>query len=66
MTNQDEVEKSIIPHSKPTLGPEEIKAVSDVIESGHIAEGQQVIKFENAFEKFLGVDYAVSTSSVEY
>jgi len=63
MTNQDEVEKRIIPHSKPTLGPEEIKAVSEVIESGHIAEGQQVIKFESAFEKFLGVDYAVSTSS---
>jgi len=63
MTNQDEVEKSIIPHSKPTLGPEEAKAVSAVIESGRIAAGEQVGRFERAFEKFLGVDYAVSTSS---
>ncbi|MBW2584840.1 MAG: hypothetical protein JRE36_14965, partial [Deltaproteobacteria bacterium] len=28
-----------IPHSRPTLGTEEIKAVSEVIASGHIAEG---------------------------
>jgi perosamine synthetase len=63
MTNQDNVEKVTIPHSKPTLGPEEIKAVSEVIESGYIAEGRRVANFERAFEKFLGVDFAVSTSS---
>ena len=63
MTNQDNVKKVAIPHSKPTLGPEEIKAVSEVIESGYVAEGQRVANFERAFEKFLGVDFAVSTSS---
>lgn len=63
MINQEEVKKGIIPHSKPTLGAEEAKAVSEVIECGYIAEGQRVNKFERAFEEFLGVDFAVGTSS---
>jgi perosamine synthetase len=63
MNNQHKVEKYTIPHSKPTLGPEEAKAVSKVIESGYIAEGEVVNKFESAFAEFLGVDYAMSTNS---
>lgn len=54
---------SIIPHSRPTLGPDEAKAVSEVIESGYIADGQKVKKFERAFANFLGAEYAMSTNS---
>jgi perosamine synthetase len=61
--NQGKVEKDIIPHSKPTLGTEESRAVAEVIESGYIAEGKIVKKFERAFAEFLGVEYAMSTGS---
>jgi perosamine synthetase len=63
MNNPDKAVKNIIPHSRPTIGSEEAKAVSEVIESGYIAEGEIVKKFETAFAKFLGVEYATSTNS---
>jgi len=52
-----------IPHSRPTLGPEEIKAVSDVIASGYIAEGAIVKEFEQKFADYLNVKHAVATNS---
>jgi dTDP-4-amino-4,6-dideoxygalactose transaminase len=52
-----------IPHSRPTLGSEEIQAAAAVIESGHIAEGGAVKAFENEFAQRLGVGHAVATSS---
>jgi dTDP-4-amino-4,6-dideoxygalactose transaminase len=53
----------IIPHSRPSIGPEEAKAVTNVIESGYIAEGEMVEQFETAFAKFLGVDHAMTANS---
>jgi dTDP-4-amino-4,6-dideoxygalactose transaminase len=38
-----------IPHSRPTLGEKEKRAVAKVIESGNIAEGEVVQRFEKAF-----------------
>jgi dTDP-4-amino-4,6-dideoxygalactose transaminase len=52
-----------IPHSRPTLGAEEIKAVSEVIASGQLAEADVVSDFESAFAKRIGAKYAVATSS---
>jgi dTDP-4-amino-4,6-dideoxygalactose transaminase len=52
-----------IPHSKPTLGEEEIKAVAAVIESGHIAEGEVVARFEETFAEKMGVQHAVAVNS---
>ena len=52
-----------IPHSKPTLGEEEVKAVAAVIESGHIAEGEVVARFEETFAEKMGVQHAVAVSS---
>jgi len=52
-----------ISHSKPTLGEEEIKAVAAVIESGHIAEGEVVARFEKTFAEQMGVQHAVAVSS---
>jgi len=63
MRKQDNLEKLIVPHSRPTVGPAEAKAVSDVIGSGYIAEGDTVKQFESAFAKFLGLEYATSTNS---
>ena len=63
MNNQIKYRAGTIPHSKPMLGTEESRAVAEVIESGYIAEGEIVKKFERAFAEFLGVEYAVSTGS---
>ena len=52
-----------IPHSRPTLGEQEISAVSAVIASGNIAEGEVVQRFEQAFAEKFGVEHAVAVSS---
>jgi dTDP-4-amino-4,6-dideoxygalactose transaminase len=63
MKNQVERSLDFIPHSRPTLGDEEIKAVAAVIKSGNIVEGEVVQRFENAFAEKLGVQHAVAVSS---
>jgi dTDP-4-amino-4,6-dideoxygalactose transaminase len=63
LKKRDEPILNFIPHSRPTLGEEEIKAVEAVIRSGHIAEGSAVERFEKAFTQKIGVKYAVATSS---
>ncbi len=62
---KDQVERSLefIPHSQPTLGEAEIKAVAAVIKSGHIAEGEVVARFEKTFAGKMGVQHAVAVSS---
>ena len=52
-----------IPHSRPTLGAEEIKAVSSVISSGDVAEGAIVQEFERSFADYLNIQHAVATNS---
>ena len=53
----------MIPHSRPTLGSDEIRRVSEVLESGQLAQGQMVAKFEAAFARKLKVGYAAGVSS---
>lgn len=53
----------MIPHSRPTLGPEEKQAVACVLESGQIAQGEKVIEFEKSFCQFTGRRYAIAVSS---
>lgn len=53
----------LIPHSRPTLGKAEIKAVGKVVRSGHITEGKVVQRFENAFAEKIGIGQAVAVSS---
>jgi perosamine synthetase len=52
-----------IPHSRPTLGEDEARAVAAVIRSGHIAEGEVVARFEKTFAEKMGVQHAVAVSS---
>ncbi len=53
----------MIPIAKPIIGEEETRAVSEVLRSGAIAEGQKVKDFENAFAKFSGTSFAVAVNS---
>lgn len=53
----------MIPHSRPTLGPEEKSVVAQVLDSGQIAQGRKTIEFEKKFCAFTGRRYAVAVSS---
>lgn len=50
-------------HSRPTLDNEEVEAVSTVISSGLIAQGEYVQRFESEFARYFGVEEAVAVSS---
>ncbi len=53
----------MIPIAKPIIGEDEVKAVTEVLRSGVIAEGQKVKDFEAAFAKFTGTSFAVAVNS---
>jgi perosamine synthetase len=53
----------MIPIAQPLMGEEEKEAVIAVLESGMLAQGPRVEKFERAFAAMCGVRYAVATSS---
>jgi len=55
----------MIPHNRPTLGPEEDRAARRVLESGWLAQGTEVEAFENELCAFLGLPcgHAVAVSN---
>ncbi len=55
--------QSIIPHSRPTLGKEEIDAVVKTMEAGSISQGDKVKEFEESMASFVDVKGAVATNS---
>ena len=63
MNNSQEQNRGFIPHSRPTLGLEEIQALSEVISSGYVAEGDVVRKFEQSFADYFGIQHTVATNS---
>lgn len=61
--NHSNANSNFIPHSRPTLGQEEIEPIAGVIASSQIAQGQVVHEFERTFAKEINAKYAVSTNS---
>lgn len=53
----------MIPIAKPYIGNEELMAVAEVLNSGHLAQGRAVAEFEAVFAAYCGVSQAVATSS---
>ncbi|HIP66829.1 MAG TPA: DegT/DnrJ/EryC1/StrS family aminotransferase [Candidatus Nanopusillus sp.] len=53
----------MIPICKPLIDEAEIKNVVEVLRSGMLACGEWVKRFEEEFAKFIGVKYAVATTS---
>jgi dTDP-4-amino-4,6-dideoxygalactose transaminase len=49
--------------SKPSIGPEEVAAVTEVLESGMLASGARVARFEEEFAAVIGADHAVAVGS---
>ncbi len=55
--------KLMVPHSRPTLGEEEVQAVAEVIRSGHVAQGPCVQEFERSMAAYMGLKGAVAVGS---
>ncbi|MBI2523091.1 DegT/DnrJ/EryC1/StrS family aminotransferase [Candidatus Woesearchaeota archaeon] len=53
----------MIPIAKPFLDDNEIKAVSEVLKSGTIAQGPKVRELEEKFARLCGTKYAVAVNS---
>ena len=53
----------MIPIAAPDVGEPEIEAVREVIESGQLADGPAVRRFEDAFADLCGTEYAVATTN---
>ncbi len=49
--------------TKPEIGKEEIEAVTEVLRSGMLAQGEVVEEFEREFAAYIGTDYAIATNS---
>jgi dTDP-4-amino-4,6-dideoxygalactose transaminase len=54
---------SLIPLAKPSFSKLEVEAVRKVLESGWVSQGPITRRFEDAFGKYIGSGYAVSTNS---
>lgn len=52
-----------VPLSRPSIGPRELEAVREVLESGWLTHGEYNRRFEEAFAQRLGVPAAVSMNS---
>jgi dTDP-4-amino-4,6-dideoxygalactose transaminase len=52
-----------VPIAAPTVSDEAADAVQGVLESGYLADGDVVRRFESAFADFVGVEHAVATAS---
>jgi dTDP-4-amino-4,6-dideoxygalactose transaminase len=48
------VKKSFLPLAKPYITDSELKAVSEVLQSGQLTTGPKVTEFENKFSSYLG------------
>ncbi len=53
----------MIPIARPLVGADEMAAVQQVLESGQLAQGSQVRRFEEEFADWCGVRHAVAVSS---
>jgi len=54
---------TIIPHSRPSIDEEDLRATAEVLRSGQVAQGPSVGRFEQAMAGFFGLRRGVAVSS---
>lgn len=52
-----------LPFHRPTIGPDDVRAVSECLRSGWLTTGPRAEMFERAFARFSGGRHAVATNS---
>lgn len=52
-----------IPYGRQNITQEDIDAVVDVLKSDYLTQGPKIAEFENAFAKYIGVNYAVAVAN---
>ena len=52
-----------IPIAKPVIGEEEVRAVTEVLRSGKLVQGEKVEEFEKGFSGYVGTKFAMAVSS---
>ncbi|MFI5073254.1 MAG: DegT/DnrJ/EryC1/StrS family aminotransferase [Terriglobales bacterium] len=57
------MQDNTIPFHRPSIGPEEVQAVREVLESRWLTTGPVTQKFEREFAAFVGCKYAVAVNS---
>jgi perosamine synthetase len=57
------MEQKHVPLARPSIGPTEIEAITEVLRSGWLAHGEYNHKFEEAFARLIGVPYAITMNS---
>jgi len=62
MHTDTKIQNKVIPHNKPTIGEEEMKAIADTLYNLELTVGTKVEEFERDFAKYIGIK-AVATSS---
>ncbi|MEW6202416.1 MAG: DegT/DnrJ/EryC1/StrS aminotransferase family protein [bacterium] len=55
--------KDFLVFGSPHIGEEEIAEVTDTLRSGWLSTGPRVHRFEEAFRKYIGCDFAVAVNS---
>lgn len=53
----------MIPVAKPILSGDELDEIRAVLESGILAQGETVARFEDGFAEYVGTDYSVAVSN---
>ena len=56
----------MIPVARPDIGPEEIAAVTEVLESGMLAGGRRVAELEERFAAFIGTKHAIAVATARW
>jgi perosamine synthetase len=57
------MDQNFIPFHRPSVGPEEIRSVREVLESRWLTTGPVTQRFELEFARYLGVNFAVALNS---
>lgn len=57
------MQENSIPFHRPSIGPEELQAVREVLESRWLTTGPVTQQFEREFAAFVGCEYAVAVNS---
>ena len=53
----------MIPVARPDIGPEEVAAVTEVLESGMLASGRRVVELEERWADYIGTRHAIAVSN---